>query len=245
MGATALVVAAVLSLSEMPDVLRDDFGSGRYQQMIERVDSSLAQSIGLTLPELARLHLWKGFGQVALGDRSGARASFGVALSLDSALVLDPREVSPKILSEFEAARALGGEVVRRDTPPTYLVMEDRRPRAALRSMLVPGWGQWTMGRKATGAAFAVAGLSALAGWVAADGWADDTHARYLRATGGDIADAYDDYNRAYKTRRLLGYGVLAVWAGSVADVLLGPTASIRVIGSGGTLGISMGGKIP
>ncbi|MBN1425665.1 hypothetical protein JXA88_14005 [Candidatus Fermentibacteria bacterium] len=239
-----LMACAVFSMTDMPAPLRDDFDSGRYQQMIGRVDSLLAQSIGLSLPELAGLHLWKGFGQAALGDRPKARASFGVALSLDPSIELDPREVSPKILSEFEAARALSGAEAEGESAAVYLVLEDSRPGAAFRSMLVPGWGQWTMGRKTRGVAFAAVGLSGLAGWVAAATWEDDTHARYLRATGGEISSAYDDYNRAHKIRRLLGYGVVAVWAGSVADVLLGPTVSVRVIGSGTSLGIAAGGTL-
>lgn len=236
-----VIVAFALSTFDMPAPLRDDYSSGRYQEMVEHADSLLAQSVGLTLPELARLHLWKGFGQAAMGDRLSARASFGVALSLDPSIELDPREVSPKIISEFEAARASRLDADEEPVGPTYVVVGDSRPRAALRSMILPGWGQWSDGRRTKGAIFAAAACAAVGGWFAASSWEDDAHDRYLAATDTEISSAYDEYNQAYKTHRALGYGVIAVWAGAVADVLLGPSTPVRVIGSGTTLGVSLG----
>ena len=53
-----------------------------------------------------RVELMAATAQVALGDEAGARKSLGRALALDPELSLNPREVSPKVLSALEAARA-------------------------------------------------------------------------------------------------------------------------------------------
>jgi hypothetical protein len=245
MGAHLFLLVGTITTADMPPVLASDFSLGRYALMIERVDSLLAGKVGLTIPELARLHLWKGFGQAAGGDRPAARASFGVALSLDVTLELDPRDVSPKILAEFESARTARLAPPTGKPEPTYLVVEDSRPAAALRSMILPGWGQWSLGRRTRGAAFAAVGCAALGSWLAAAAWEDDAHDRYLHALGADIPSAYDEYNRAYKIHRALGYTAIAVWAGAVSDVLLGPTTSVRVVGSGTSFGVVAGRTIP
>ncbi len=235
---TEVVLLAAVTAADMPQSLRGDFLAGRYEQMIQRVDSLIANPVGLTLRNLALLHVWKGFALAASGDRLAARASFATALSLDGRLTLDPREVSPKILTEFEAARS--SRTSGPEAPAViYLVTEDVRPTAALRSVLLPGWGQWTMGRKGRGALFGAAACGALGGWIAAARWEDRAHDRYLAASGDDIASAYDDYDRAFKTRRTLGYATIAVWAAAVVDVLLGPSPPMRIAAS--TSGVEMG----
>lgn len=231
-----LVMLVAVATNDMPAALYDDFTAGRYGRMVQRVDSLLASPEGLTLPELALLHVWRGFGLAASGERQAARASFSVALSLDESLELDPREVSPKILAEFEAVRS-SHKPQQEMAASAYLVMEDLRPGAALRSMMLPGWGQWKMGRKARGAMFAAAACASLGGWITAGVSENNTHDRYLAATGEDIPAAYAEYNRAYKVHRALGYAVLAVWAGAVADVLLGPS-NIRIVASGPSVGV-------
>jgi hypothetical protein len=76
---------------------------------------------------------------------------------------------------------------------------------------------------------------------IAEDGARDD----YLSATGDDISSKYDTYNRWHKANEAFGYGIIAVWAGAVVDVLLGPPYHVHVSGADETVTVGVTQPIP
>jgi hypothetical protein len=131
---TTIALGILLGTVSMPPDLHQAFASGQYQLMIEQIDSLLGEPVGLEVDHVASLHLWRGFALVGLGDRHDARASFRGALSLQPSLELDPREVSPKILAEFQAAKSAVSAPPETTVQKEYLLLSDERPQAAARN---------------------------------------------------------------------------------------------------------------
>lgn len=176
--------------------------------------------------ELAEIHTILGLIEYSRNNESEARGEFISALSLDPSLQLDSLLVSPKILAFFEDIRA---ELEQPRTPPPsdaanvrYVVQEDPRTEAALRSMLLPGWGQLHKGER-------VKGLALVGAWGAAAAGAAVTYVGRRRAriayedadTVEDALDRYDPYNQWHQAHQAVLLGMAGVWLFSYADALL------------------------
>lgn len=230
-----LLILVSLQLGDMPQHISELYTAGRYVEMSVSIDSLIANPTDMTIPQIARLHVWKGFALVGMGQRTRARTEFAVALELDPNIELNPLEVSPKIIDEFrQATSSLSADAASDDTTfqSRYLVLKDERPLAAVQSLLLPGWGQWNMGRRYRGIVFGTAAIAMATGYFVSGEKERDARHDYLRAPASDIEDRYDDYDLWYKTHRAFGYGVAATWILGILDVLLGPTTDIRVSAS-------------
>jgi len=219
----------------MPQDISELYAAGRYAEMESIVDSLLANPMDMTIPQIARFHVWKGFAMVGMGQRNRARTEFAVALELDPDIELDPLEVSPKIIDEFRQARtSISSDIAIDDTTytPRYLILHDERPLAAVQSLLLPGWGQWNMGRKYRGIVFGTVAVAMTAGYFISGERERDARHDYLRSPASEIEDRYDDYDLWYKTHRAFGYGVAATWILGILDVLTGPSYDVRVSAS-------------
>jgi hypothetical protein len=243
---SATILLVFLGTTSMPPDLHQAFTAGQYQVMIEEIEARLGEPVGLEVDVVSKLHLWRGFALIGLGDRQAARASFRVALSLDPSLSLNPRDVSPKIMAEFQAAKSAVASTPSDTASETrYLLLSDERPTAAVRSLVIPGWGQWTMERKTRGVVFASLGLVALGGYVVSGISEHNAREEYLSATGDDISSKYNTYNRWHKANDVFGYGVMMVWAGAVMDVLLGPPYHVHVSGTREFLSLGVTQPLP
>lgn len=203
-----------------------------YQQVdyerAERLAREALADIDQLLPtQLVEIHKVLAFIAFSQGYEDEAERHFVSALSLNPDLSLDPALVSPLIIDFFEALKAtaeVGGTAP--EAAVRYVVVQDVRTAAALRSLVVPGWGQLHKGHGGRAAAFLIAwGGTATAAYV--------SHVRYGQARDRyeDAADpnaineAYSDYNRWYRTRNNLIVGVAVVWAVSYVEALMSPGA--------------------
>jgi hypothetical protein len=176
--------------------------------------------------ELVEVHTLLALIAYAQHEPVEARAQFLSALSLDPELELDPLLVSPKILAFFEEVKAEAPSVQPADAGATaatrYVLVSDPRPAAALRSMLVPGWGQLYKGETTKG--YVLMGLGSAMVLGAAT-------AQVLRARAEDdylaeqdpalIEDRYEAFDRWHKARNGLLLGAAAVWAYAFVDALI------------------------
>lgn len=186
---------------------------------------------------LAEIHTILGLIHYSRNQPAEARRQFASALSLDAALELDPLLVSPKILAFFEEVRAEAGPAS--PTPGTaaapvrYVVVQDRRAEAVLRSMVLPGWGQLYKGERTKGAAL-------LGAWGVAAAGAGVTYLRRRQTLrdyeeAGTVEEAlarYGPYNRWYRAHRAVLLGAAGLWLYSYVDALIAqgtPPASARL----------------
>lgn len=202
-----------------------------YTTATDSAEVALQHVEAYTPEELAQIHTLLALIAYSRNQLTEARGQFMSALSLHPNLELDPLLVSPKILDFFAEIRA---ERSRATAEPTagevrYVVLEDQRVEAALRSMLVPGWGQLHKGDRRKG-------IVLIGTWGAALGGVALTYAQRQQArqayedaaTVDEALRRYDTYNRWYRTHNAVLIGVAGVWLYSYVDALLTgrPTAS-------------------
>lgn len=192
--------------------------------------------------ELLFLHRYLALSYYNVGQVDSARTHFLSLLSVDAGYELDPVTVSPKIIDFFNAIKkdyqALAG------SGPglaytRYVFVEDPRPGAAWRSMLLPGWGQFYKHQKTRGyilgGAFWGSLLATGVSLVMENNARDD----YLGSVAPeDIERTYSDYNQWHKTRQALVVASAALWALAVGDALWSPysRASLAARPEGGAL---------
>ncbi len=199
-----------------------------YAEAEQQARAALAEPERFSLDQLTELHALLGQVAYAQGEEVEARRQFEAALSLNPHLTLDPLLVSPKIIAFFEEVKRTwtppeaGASPT--EAPPRYVVVPDPRPAAALRSMLVPGWGQLYKGERRKGRWL----LGAWVGTAGATAAAHLARARaedaYLAAREPDrIADRYQRFDRWHKLRNNLALAAAGVWVVSYVDALVAP----------------------
>lgn len=158
-----------------------------------------------------------------------ATAQFEQALSLDQTTVLDSIYVSPKTIQFFEALKSKfmtenkTGELAKR-VSYRYLIQPDPRPSAALRSLLLPGWGQIHKNDRRKGYVLISSAVITTATLGIFQILQHNAHSDYKNATDpGIIEQKYDSYNRFYKIRNNSALLLGGVWLYAFFDALIVP----------------------
>lgn len=173
--------------------------------------------------ELVDVHTVAGLILISRNDRPGARSHFAAALSLDPDLTLDPLFASPEVVTFFETVKRESASSPSAQPPPVrYIPVEDPRAGAALRSMLIPGWGQMYKGQQTKGALMmGVWGLAAT-GTVASHFIRNNREDRYVAETDPlAVSDRFDDFNRWHRIRNNLALTTVVIWAAAYVDALV------------------------
>ncbi len=196
-----------------------------YAQAEALARQALARPEAFSRAQLVRLHTTLGLLLYAQNDLLAAAEQFRAALSLDPRLTLDPVLVSPVTVAFFESTKeAFQREQAGAPGPEPavrYVVVRDRRPGAALRSLALPGWGQRAKGQAAWGWALTAAWAATLGGGAYAHAERQQARRAYLDAPTQEEADVrYRPYNRWHKTRGVLLAGTGVVYAVAVLDAL-------------------------
>ena len=205
--------------------IQQAFEELKYEQ-VERLASEILDEYQLySTTELAVVHVTLALVKFALNDHAEAQKQFRSALMLDPSMELDPVLVSPKIRTFFQEIKdTMAAEREVEDDPEVevrYIFVEDVRPPAALRSMVLPGWGQLYKKEKAKG--WAIIGLwgGAVAATTITHVLRDDASEAYRNAQDpGTISSRYDRFNRLHKTRNTLALVALGIWGVSYVDAL-------------------------
>ena len=113
--------------------------------------------------------------------------------------------------------------------------MEDKRPSAAWRSAILPGWGQYYKGQPTRayilGGAFLTSAVILGVSIVNENKYKDS----YLNSTDpGEITSNYNTYNNWSKVRQISTYTTIGIWLLSFADALWSdyPKTNLNISGS-------------
>lgn len=190
----------------------------------------LAEAGQYSPEDVAGVHTIAALILMSRNEEEEARRHFLSALSANPKLTLDPLLASPKVISFFNTIKENAIPEIETTAAATrYLRVYDRRPSAAMRSMVLPGWGQIYKGQRARGTVMMAAwGLTA-AGTMTAHFIRADREERYVSETDPlQVSDRFSDFNRWHKTRNNLALAALATWVVSYVDALVfeGPMAS-------------------
>ncbi len=218
------------------------FGQGAERDLIEEIQTAYNQ---LNYPEaeikaqaalkdfqrftpaqLTEIHKILALIYFSQNQEDAARLQFENALSLSPDLKLDPLFVSPKIVEFFEdikkarAAKVNDAGAPRADV--RYVLVQDPRPAAAMRSMILPGWGQLYKGEKTKGRVLLGLWSAGVIGTVAAHIARANAEDKYLAETDPNrIESRYDAFNRYHKLRNNLLIFSGGVWLFSYLDAIV------------------------
>jgi hypothetical protein len=175
----------------------------------------------LTPEQMQEIRKLLAFCYVALDDRPSAKAEFLKVLEVNPRTTLDPMLVSPKIISVFEEAKR-----DYRNKPPEKKTFDPKaiQLQASVRSLILPGWGQWKKGQRVRGYLFLSAQGIALGAWIGLAVHTNTLRDDYRSETvPAEIESSYQDYKDAMRYRNIAGIAALVVYVGAFFDVLYGP----------------------
>lgn len=196
------------------DRARQAYQSLNYAEAEQQARVALSAYETFTLGQISEVHVILGLITYARNDLEAAHKHFEVALRLNPVLELDPLLVSPKILTFFDEIKA--GLVI--EEPPQVEApapVEDLRPAAALRSLLIPGWGQ--LYKEEWGKGWIFTGL-----WGAAAGGAVFSHIQKMEA---DAPDGRERHRWLTMRNSFIAAGA-GIWLFSYLDAMLHRTGT-------------------
>ncbi|MFQ5825350.1 MAG: tetratricopeptide repeat protein [bacterium] len=155
-----------------------------------------------------------------------ARQHFKAALSLTPDLNLDPLFVSPKIIDFYNQIKEERRLTVKNNSNAKaevrYVLVQDPRPAAALRSMILPGWGQLYKGEKTKGRLLMALWGVGITGSVISHLAREQAKDKYLSETNpAKIESRYNTFNNFHKLRNNLVIFSAGVWVYSYIDSIL------------------------
>ncbi len=193
-----------------------------YTTAEARAREALARYDAFSVGELAELHTTLGVLLAARAEDAEAQAQFAAALSLDPGRTLDPVLVPPRTVEMFERVRASATAAPPGAGALRYVVVVDPRPGAALRSAVLPGWGQIHRGDRGRGVAIAAVVGGAAAGALGAHLAYGPASRRYDAArTQADIDRTYRARNRLFLLRNNLAAAAAVGWAVQLGEALV------------------------
>ncbi len=204
--------------------LRFLYNEVKFDEVIQLGRTLLKNPERLDQKDLEHIHKYLALSFFNTGLTDSSRSHFYTLLSINPDFEPDPIQTSPKILEFFGRIKSsFEKEREKRTVIPytQYVFVEDIRPAAALRSLLLPGWGQWYKKQPSKAYLFGGAFISATLSVGISYALEKNMRQKYLdEKDPARIAGRYDDYNTMSKTRRIMQYTALALWGASIADAL-------------------------
>lgn len=232
----ALCLQAASAQSQPVDSLltqmRQAYEQLDYQRVQDRAAAVLASTDSLSPEQLIEVHTVLGVVGYSTGNEAEARRQFEAVLDIAPELLLDSAKYSPKILDFFEDVKSdRNRAAVPVDSVEVrYVSLQDPIPAAAVRSLILPGWGQIYKGQRTKGGVFIGLWGTAATGLIASE----IVYIHYARAydkalTTEDSIRLYDRKNTWFKVRNIVGLGAAAVWLYSYLDTVLWQVPPVSV----------------
>lgn len=197
-----------------------------FNKAIKTGKNLLESDLGFGKGYLITIHQYVALSFYNLGKIDSARSHFLSLLSIDPAFELDPIKVSPKIISFFDdLKKEIGSQPAEEAVGYTkYIFVEDLRPGATFRSIILPGWGQLYKHQKMRGYILSGAFVASLAATGVSLYFEKDTRNKYLANTmPSTIEENYQTYNDWFKRRKLFTVTTICIWAVAILDALWAP----------------------
>ena len=234
-----------ISLAQLTDAnqVRVLYETLEFDKAIDAGQDLLNSNARLDRGELLTIHQYMALSFYNLGKIDSARTHFLSLLSIDPAFELDPIKVSPKIIAFFnQLKQEIPSHAEDRDIAHTkYIFVEDLRPGAAFRSIILPGWGQIYKHQKMRGYIIGGAFIASLAATGISLYLEKDNRDKYLGSTTlTDIEKNYQTYNDWFKRRKFFTVSTVCIWAAAVVDALFIPYPRAEISLDNSNLSISL-----
>lgn len=203
-----------------------------FDEAIETGQNLLASNLELGKEDLITINEYMALSFYNLGKIDSARSHFLSLLSIEPAFELDPIEVSPKIITFFNELKQEAGSQQAEDAIgyTKYIFVEDLRPGATFRSIILPGWGQFYKHQKTRGYILGGAFVASLAATGVSLYFEKDNRDKYLGSTTpSTIEKDYQTYNDWFKRRKLFTVSTICIWAVAVLDAMWTPYPQVGI----------------
>jgi tetratricopeptide (TPR) repeat protein len=209
-------------------VLQEHYENFHYQEIIDLASAKLQEDSSMS-PE-SRMHIlrYKALAHYARGEMDRSMAAFNSLLQINPDYRLDASQYSPKIIEFFSDIKAnfVYQPPVEPQTPPEIITHIDTLqvavmpPLPAVKSSLLPGWGQWSMGEKRKGSVLMGAALISLSGSLYYTLQTRKHEQDYLNSIQlPQIEQNYDRYNHSYQRRNIFWGSFATIWVLSQIDL--------------------------
>lgn len=206
------------------------YSRGEYLLIIDFIETTLSDTVGLDTEERILLLRLLGSSYVAVGNTESAKKQFKNMLKLEPDSELDPVSVSPKIVAVFqEAKRELEAEqaISKPETLTTELA--PRMPGRnvwlgpAMKSLIVPGLGQFQNGHQRKAYFFLSSEVVSLAGLLASQVKFEEARKAYAGNSDPSKMEAlYGNYNTWYLVRNGFVATSIGICVLSSVDAIIG-----------------------
>lgn len=221
---TIILVAQINKISVSQ--IEEAYNNINFERSILLSGQAIENDTLYSVDELVEIYKLRGFTFFHLGKEKEAEKAFNTVLTLHPNLELDPVTVSPKIIDFFNGLKQENTTTISNtiNLENKYILVEDPRPSSALRSLILPGWGQYYKGEKNKSyivfSVFTLNSTALIISLIKEKSSRDD----YLNSKEANtIQSKYDTYNSWSKTRQYLTYSEIIIWAYAFADALWNP----------------------
>lgn len=195
-----------------------------YEEAEALAREALDSFVAFSPSQLVRIHRTLALVLFVNGEELESAEQFRAALTINPDLELDPVLVSPITLEFFAAVK---GAFENEQTTGTelggirYVLVEDPRLGALVRSALLPGAGQRYKGQNTKGWVLTGLWAASVGGTILAHLQRSDAERAYLEETNPDlVAERFETYDTWHNVRGGLVIGALAIWVYAAADAI-------------------------
>lgn len=193
-----------------------DVAEARIVDAIEKYDRFLPA-------ELAEIHVIYALVLFTRNDLAGAESQLLQALQLTPSLELDTLDTPPRLMESFQRIKSNLDEPLDFDgTQVKYVILDDVRAEAALRSMILPGWGQIHKGDNQKGLMLAGLWATTAGGSVVAHYFRGEARKQYdASETIEQTQERFQAFSNWHKIRNNLMLAAAGVWMISYVDAII------------------------
>ena len=191
---------------------------GDAREAIRRIGDSLDAGM-VSATDRPRAHVYMAHAFLALGDTASALPHIQRAIAVAPCVMPTAELAPPAWIQLYERSR------------PAGVACERRALGMTLRSMIVPGWGQRSVGRRTPASAFlfATAGAAAGAGYFLHR--ADSRYSAYEASTSyPELVTLYDQAESARRTGMALAGAAAGLYLWNVVDAAFAGLAHDRAL---------------
>ena len=202
------------------------YESLEFEKAVKYSRTILRENLPFSKEQLLMIHQFTAYAFFNLGKPDSAKKHFITILSIDPDYQLNPVITSPKIIKFYkEIKKEFASQKLAKNIAYTrYVFLEDLRPGAAWRSLLLPGWGQYYKGQKIKSKWIGVTFGCVSAFTILTIFMEKNYHKKYLDSkTPSEISKQYKNYNSWYKLRKISYITLGTVWLSSFFDALWTP----------------------
>ncbi|MCL5031569.1 MAG: hypothetical protein M1480_21400 [Bacteroidetes bacterium] len=215
--------------------MKQQLESFQYNKAINDANELLENKVKINDKDLIEIYRIKAIAQYSLQNEKGAKESFFNILKIDTTFTLDPSTTSPKIIAFFDQVKndylqvfESEKQIVKTKTDTVYIpkIVHSEQStselkQAAIRSVILPGWGHLYMGDNLKGTILTSLSLITLGSSIYFIIDSNKKERLYLDALDPSlIQQRYNDYNKSYKLKNISLVSFAAVWLYSQIDLL-------------------------